>query len=90
MFGPWQAWRNVTWQRRYARCRGHFDAALPHDNDPSLASARAALALAQKIAEKNTDDGLRDEGTLNAAIAVMENHQARFDLALAHHGAGAL
>ena len=47
------------------------------DNDPSLASARAALALAQKIAEKNTDDGLRDEGTLNAAIAADGNNHQR-------------
>ena len=29
-----------------------LDAAPPHDNDPALASARAAVALAQKIAEK--------------------------------------
>ena len=66
-----------------------LDGAPPHDNDPSLASARAAVALARKIAKKNTDDGLGDEGTLNAALAADgNNHQARFDLALAHHGAG--
>lgn len=90
---------NVAAQAGLAQChlaRGDsaaaaaiLEAAPPHDNDPALASARAAVALAQKIAEKNSDDGLSDEGTLTAALAADENnHKARFDLALAHHAAG--
>ena len=55
------------------------------DNDPALAAARAALALAGKTAE--ADSG--DEAGFFAALQANENdHQARFDLALAHHGAG--
>ena len=81
---------NVAAQAGLAQChlaRGDsaaaaaiLDAAPPHDNDPALASARAAVALAQKIAEKNSDDGFSDEGALTAALAADENnHQARFD-----------
>ena len=74
-----------------------LDAAPAHDNDPDLAAARAALALAEKIAEKmaeksaNEDAPDNDEiSALQARLAADENdHQARFDLALAHHGAGA-
>ena len=55
------------------------------DNDPALAAARAGLALAGKTAE--ADSG--DEAGFSAALQANENdHQARFDLALAHHGAG--
>lgn len=56
-----------------------------HDNDPALAAARAALALADKTAEVD----LGDAAPLMAALeANADDHQARFDLALAHHGAG--
>lgn len=56
-----------------------------HDNDPLLAAARAALALAEKTATAEADDA----APLQAALAADENnHQARFDLALAHHAAG--
>jgi len=72
-------------------------AAPAHDNDPDLAAARAALALAEKMAEKMADKGAPDGGeadgemkALQARLAADENdYQARFDLALAHHGAGA-
>jgi putative thioredoxin len=64
-------------------------AAPAHDNDPALASARAALALADKMAEKNDAADFADDAALLAALeADANNHQARFDLALAHHGAG--
>ena len=52
-------------------------------NDPDILAARAALALAEKSSD------LGDATALLAALAKDENdHQARFDLALAHHGAG--
>ena len=81
-FGRWvtQPWRKPFWTP-----------APPHDNDPTLAAARAALALAHKMAEKNADKqgGEDADAALLAALeADPNNHQARFDLALAHHGAG--
>jgi putative thioredoxin len=72
-------------------------ASPPHDNDPALGAARAALALAEKMADKaaekmadNPDGAEGDEAAqLQASVAQDENnHQARFDLALVHHGAG--
>ena len=72
-------------------------AAPPHENDPALTSARAALALAQKMAQKmtektaadNSETGLGDAAQFTAALEKNTNdHQARFDLALAHHGGG--
>ena len=64
-------------------------AASPHDNDPALAAARAALALADKMAEKNGEEDVSDDAALLAALeADPNNHQARFDLALSHHAAG--
>ncbi len=62
-----------------------LETAPAHDNDPHLAAARAALALADK-----TDSAeLGDAAPLQAAVNADENdHQARFDLALAHHAAG--
>ena len=74
-----------------AMAQAVLDAAPPHDNDPTLATARAALALAHKMAEKNADKqgGEDADAALLAALeADPNNHQARFDLALAHHGAG--
>ncbi|MGB1108144.1 MAG: thioredoxin, partial [Parvibaculales bacterium] len=74
-----------------AMAQAVLDAAPPHDNDPTLAAARAALALAHKMAEKNADKqgGEDADAALLAALeADPNNHQARFDLALAHHGAG--
>lgn len=60
-------------------------AAPAHDNDPHLAAARAALALADKT--DNADLG--DAAPLQAILENdPDNHQARFDLALAHHAAG--
>jgi putative thioredoxin len=74
-----------------AMAQAVLDAAPPHDNDPTLAAARAALALAHKMAEKNADKqgGEDADAALLAALeADPNNHQARFDLALTHHGAG--
>ena len=74
-----------------AMAQAVLGAAPPHDNDPTLAAARAALALAHKMAEKNADKqgGEDADAALLAALeADPNNHQARFDLALAHHGAG--
>jgi putative thioredoxin len=69
--------------------RAVLDAAPAHDNDPDLAAARAALALADKMADKGAPDNGEIEA-LEARLAADENdHQARFDLALAYHGAGA-
>ncbi len=66
-----------------------LDAAPPHDNDPDLAAARAGLALAEKMADKGAGDSAEIQA-LQARLAGDENdHQARFDLALAYHGAGA-
>lgn len=82
-----------------ALAAGHIEAAAgvlaaapAHDNDPDLAAARAALALAEKMAEKKAGghDESDDMQALHAQLAKNENdHQARFDLALAYHGAGA-
>lgn len=60
-----------------------------HDNDPDLTAARAALALAVKLFEKQSEAGDGDAiAPLLAAVAAdAHNHQARFDLALAYHGA---
>ena len=64
-------------------------AASPHDNDPALSAARAALALADKMAEKNGEEDAPDDAALLAALeADPNNHQARFDSALSHHAAG--
>jgi len=53
------------------------------DNDPSVISARAALALAQQAGDAG------DIEPLLAAVAANEkDHQARYDLALALIGAG--
>ena len=74
-----------------AAAQAVLDAAPPHDNDPALTAARAAWALDQKMAEKNADQqgGEDADAALLAALeADPNNHQARFDLALAHHGAG--
>lgn len=74
-----------------AAARAVLDAAPPHDNDPALASARAAVALELKMAKKSADiqGGEDADVALLAALeADPDNHQARFDLALAHHGAG--
>ena len=52
-------------------------------DDPALAAARAALALIHKA------DTLGDSNTLQAKLQTDPNdHQARFDLALALHAAG--
>ena len=65
-----------------------LDPAPPHDNDP-LGSARAALALAQKWPRRMLINRAEKMWVLCAALeADPNNHQARFDLALAHHGAG--
>jgi putative thioredoxin len=61
--------------------------APPTSNDPDILAARAALALAEKMADKAAE--LVDDSALLAALeADANNHQARFDLALAYHGAG--
>lgn len=58
------------------------------DNDPALAAARAGLALAGKTAEVDSGDEA-GSAALQAALQANENdHQARFDLALAYHAAG--
>ncbi len=68
--------------------RAILETAPPHNNDPELASARAGLALAQKI-EPTLENGA-GEDTLGRYLAALEadpnDHQARFDLALAYHG----
>jgi putative thioredoxin len=75
-----------------AAAQAVLEAAPPHDNDPALASARAAVALENKLAIKmaqKTDAHDADDAALMAALeADGNNHQARFDLALAHHAAG--
>lgn len=54
------------------------------NNDPALAAARAALALAEKAG-----NAAGDLAPLRAALEANPNdHQARFDLAMAHHAAG--
>ena len=64
-----------------------LEMAPPTSNDPDILAARAALALAEKMADKAAE--LVDDGALLAALeADANNHQARFDLALAYHGAG--
>lgn len=58
------------------------------NNDPALTAARAALALAQKTAAQTGDSA--ETQSLLARLHKDENdHQARFDLALAYHGEGA-
>lgn len=63
-------------------------ALAPTDSsDPDIMAARAALALAKKVAEKSASSG--DVELLLAALqADPNNYQARFDLALIHHAAG--
>ena len=64
-----------------------LEMAPPNSNDPDILAARAALALAEKMADKAAE--LVDDSALLAALeADANNHQARFDLALACHGAG--
>ena len=54
-----------------------------HSNDPELAAARAALALAEKAADTG------DLAPLQARLEADANdHQARYDLAMALHAAG--
>lgn len=63
--------------------------APPHDNNPALVAARAAVALAEKMAAKTALKDLGDAAQFIAALEKNANdHQARFDLALAHHGDG--
>ena len=70
-----------------------LDAAPAHDNDPELAAARAALALAIKMADKTATQGATGSAETQALMARLNedenDHQARFDLALAYHGEGA-
>ena len=62
-------------------------AAAPDANHADLAAAKAALALAEKTAANSAGDA--ESEALQATIeAEPNNHQARFDLALAHHAAG--
>ena len=70
-----------------------LETAPPHNNDPELASARAGLALAEKMGAEKIDPTLEngaDEDALAGHLAALEadpnDHQARFDLALAYHG----
>lgn len=64
-----------------------LEMAPPTSNDPDILAARAALALAQKMADKGAE--MVDDSALVAALeADANNHQARFDLALAYHGVG--
>ena len=73
--------------------RAVLDAAPVHDNDPELAAARAALALAIKMADKTANQGAAGSAETQALMARLNDdendHQARFDLALAYHGEGA-
>jgi putative thioredoxin len=60
--------------------RGVLALATGKDKDPAIAAARAALDLAEQAA------ALPDAGGLEAAVAANPlDHQARFDLALAHN-----
>ena len=69
--------------------RAVLHTAPEHDSDPDLAAARAALALAEKMLDKGASDSAETQALL-ARLATDENdHQARFDLALAYHGDGA-
>ena len=69
--------------------RAVLNSAPAHDSDPDLAAARAALALAEKMLDKGASDSAETQALL-ARLATDENdHQARFDLALAYHGDGA-
>ena len=69
--------------------RAVLNTAPAHDSDPDLAAARAALALAEKMLDKGASDSAETQALL-ARLATDENdHQARFDLALAYHGDGA-
>ena len=73
-------------------------AAAPQDvkaaSDSDLTAARAALALAEKLAEKSAvqsgdiEGDVEIENLLAAIAADGNNHQARFDVALAYHAAG--
>ena len=56
-----------------------------HESDPGVSAARAALALAHKTAAQGGSS--EQTQALLARLAADENdHQARFDLALAYHG----
>lgn len=69
--------------------RAVLNTAPAHDSDPDLAAAQAALALAEKMLDKGASDSAETQALL-ARLATDENdHQARFDLALAYHGDGA-
>ena len=75
---------------KIAAAQAALSGAGARDNDPDLGAARAALALEIKMADKPREAGAEDAiAPLLAAVAQNEkNHQARFDLALAYHGAG--
>jgi putative thioredoxin len=75
---------------KIAAAQAALSGAGAQDNDPDLGAARAALALEIKMADKPREAGAEDAiAPLLAAVAQNEkNHQARFDLALAYHGAG--
>ena len=66
--------------------------APPNASDPELAAARAALALAEKTADQQSDDGAASGGAAVELLARLQedenDHQARFDLALAYHAEG--
>ena len=58
-----------------------------HESDPDVSAARAALALAHKTATQSSTSA--ETQALIARLSADENdHQARFDLALAYHGEG--
>jgi putative thioredoxin len=53
------------------------------DNDPAIVAVRAALELAEQAAQLGDTSGLEA-----AILSNPSDHQARFDLALAHAAAG--
>ncbi len=70
-----------------AEARALLDqAADAHADHPAVAGARSALALAEQTAAAAGSAG--DRGALEARLAAdPDDHQARFDLAMAHYGA---
>jgi putative thioredoxin len=64
--------------------RGYLEA-VPEgkDNDPAIVAVRAALELAEQAAQLGDTSGLEA-----AILSNPSDHQARFDLALAHAAAG--
>ena len=75
---------------KIAAAQAALSGAAAHDNDPELSAARAALALAIKMADKPSDASEETAiAPLLAAVAAdAKDHAARFELALAYHGAG--